>query len=221
MYKICRQGDSHYADGLNNQDFCYMEKNLKMITDGCSAGKYSEVGTRLFAQIFSRLNSRLDVNKFESNVEKAFSKICSLSSGSPEEKAEFIKENMLFTIIACFELEDKFVVKFIGDGYLITINKNDMVSYTRLFYGKLPPYYAYNKISTKTYKEKLKFKTLVFPKEDFKLVGIASDGLAPIAEKKIDENFDALILGTETKYTLEGVIRSHQNKFFDDVTILI
>lgn len=221
MFKICRQGSSHYSDGLNNQDFCYAEKNLKLVTDGCSASKYSEVGTRLFAQIFSQLNNRLDVNKFESNVEKTFSKIYTLVSGTAEEKLEFIKDNLLFTIIACFELEDKFVVKFIGDGYLITINKHNMVSYSRLFYGKLPPYYAYNKFPTKTYNEKLKFKTFVFPKEEFKKVGIATDGFAPIAEKRIDDDIEAILLGTETKYTLEGVIRSHQSQFFDDVTLLI
>lgn len=219
--KVCRQGNGHYLNGLNNQDFCYIEKNLKLITDGCSEGAFSEVGTRLFVQQFSRIDSRFDVNKFESNVEKTFSKICSANSGSFDEKTEFIINNMLFTIIACFELEDKYVVKFIGDGYIITVNNNDMVSYIRLSYGKTPPYYAYNKIRTKAYTNKLKFKTFEFSKKDFKKVGIASDGIAPIAERKIGDDFDPYIIGVETKYTPEGIIRSHQNLFFDDVTILI
>ena len=221
MIKICRQGNGHYLHGLNNQDFCYMENNLKLLTDGCSSGEFSEVGTRLFIQLFNQQHNRFDVNKFEANVEKAFSKICSLISGSSQEKMEFITKNMLFTIIACFELEDRYVVKFIGDGYLITVNQNDMVSYIRLFYGKTPPYYAYNKLDTKTYQDKLKFKTFEFPKKDFKMVGIASDGIAPIAEKKIDEDFTPFILGAESKYTAEGIIRSYQNSFYDDVTILI
>ena len=219
--KICRQGNGHYINGLNNQDFYYMEDCLKLITDGCSAGKFSEVGTRLFAQYFSKLDSRFDCNKFESNVDKTFSKICQIATGSAAEKAEFIANNMLFTIIACFELDDKFVVKYIGDGYIITVNKNNMVSYIRLFYGKTPPYFAYNKLDTATYGEKLKFKTLEFPKEQFKLVGIASDGIQPIAERKIDTDFDACITGMETKYSPEGIIKSNQSFFFDDVTILI
>lgn len=219
--KICRQGNGHYLSGLNNQDFYYMEGNLKLITDGCSSGKFSEVGTRLFAQYFSTIDSRFDYSKFESNVDKTFSKICQIASGSSSEKAEFIANNMLFTIIACFELEDKFVVKFIGDGYIITVNNNDMVSYIRLFYGKTPPYFAYNKLDTEIYKERLRFKTFEFPKKDFKMVGIASDGIQPIAERKIDVDFDACIIGKETKYSPEGIIKSNQSCFFDDVTILI
>lgn len=219
--QICRQGNGHYLSGLNNQDFYYMEKNLKLITDGCSAGLFSEVGTRLFVQQFSRLENRFEVNKFESNVEKSFAKICSIAFGSSNEKTEFIANNMLFTIIACFELEDKFVVKFIGDGYIITVNHQNMVSYIRLFYGKTPPYYAYNKIPTVSYEEKLKFKTFEFSKEDFKMVGIASDGIAPIAERKIDVDFDSCIIGEQTIYSPEGIIRSNQSSFFDDITILI
>ncbi len=219
--KICRQGNGHYLSGLNNQDFCYAEKNLKLITDGCSAGLYSEVGTRLFVQRFSTIPERFELSKFEENVEQAFSDISSLITSSPEELVEFITNNMLFTILACFELEDKFVVKFIGDGYIITVNKQDMVSYIRLFYGKTPPYFAYNQIDTKTYEQSLKFKTFEFPKKYFKLVGIASDGIQPIAEKKIDVDFDACILGKETKYSPEGIIKSNSSFFFDDVTILI
>ena len=219
--KICRQGNGHYLGGLNNQDFCYIENNLKLLTDGCSAGEFSEVGTRLFVQQFSRLDNRFDVNKFESNVEKTFAKICATLAGSQKEKTEFITNNMLFTVLACFELEDKFVVKFIGDGYIITVNNQDVVSYIRLFYGKTPPYYAYNKIRTQSYDEKLKFKTFEFSKSIFKNVGIASDGFAPIAEKKIDEDFIPFILGKDSKYTPEGIIRSYQSSFYDDVTILI
>lgn len=217
--RICRQGNGHYLNGLNNQDFCYMENNLKLVTDGCSSAEFSEVGTRLFVQAFAKLPNRFDVNEFEENVRKAFESILSITS--PEDANDFIANNLLFTIIACFETEDKFIVKFIGDGYIITVNHEDVVSYTRLFYGKTPPYFAYTKIPTTTYEEPLKFKTFEYSKKDFKLVGIASDGIAPIADKKLDVDFDALVLGTDTKYSPEGIIRSNQSQFFDDITILI
>ena len=181
---------------------------------------YSEVGTRLFIQQFSRLNDRFDVKKFESNVAKAFSKVCSIAD-STDAKVEFITNNMLFTILACFELEDKFVVKFIGDGYIITVNNQNMVSYIRLNYGRTPPYFAYNKLSTNTYAEKLEFKTFEFSKKDFKKVGIASDGIAPIAEKKVDDGFDSIIIGKSTGYSPEGIIASNKHLFFDDITVLI
>lgn len=223
--KVCRQGQGHFIDGLNNQDYYYMENNIKIITDGCSEGKFSEVGTRLFAQYFSKLDSRFDCQKFEENVEKVFSTILSNYKRKlkSDECREFIVNNLLFTILACFELEDRFVVKTIGDGYIITVNKNNMVSYTRLSYGKRPPYYSYNMLDVELYKEELKFKTFEYSKEDFCKVGIASDGFAPIAEKKISDNFVNCIIGDKNGavYSPEGIIKANINQFYDDVTILI
>lgn len=222
MINICKQGNGHYLGGINNQDFYYADKNLKLLMDGCSEGKFSEVGTRLFSQFFSSLEERFDVSKFEENVEKVFSKIAGMFSESEKEQAlNFIVDNMLFTIIACFELEDKFVVKYIGDGYIVGVNKDDMVSYIRLSYGKTPPYYAYNKLSANTYNKELKFKTFEFEKSKFKKVGIASDGIAPIVDKRIPDDFERIISGFETRYSPEGVIKSNHSSFFDDVTILI
>jgi len=219
---ICRQGNGHYLGGTNNQDYCYAEKNLKIIADGCSQGTCSEVGTRLFCQLFSTLKERFDINDFEKNVEKIFSKIIHLySEASSDEMAEFISNNMFFTILACFELEDKFVVKYIGDGYIITVNTNNNISYIRLNYGKFPPYFAYNILQTKAYEQTLKFKTFEFDKKYFKNVGLATDGIAPIVEKKIADDVTPILLGKDSKYSIEGIIKSNQNSFFDDVTILM
>lgn len=219
--QLCRQGNGHYSSGLNNQDFFYAEGNLKLITDGCSEGRFSEVGTRLFCQLFSKLETRFDPDKFEENVETVFTQICSIyHPQSEDEVSNFIVDNMLFTIIACFETEEQFIIKFIGDGYIVTVNSEDLVSYIRLFYGKAPPYYAYNKLSTTVYSKNLDFKTFEFSKKDFKRVGIASDGIAPIAEKRIDEDFDSFFQGKKSKYSPEGIINSHHTLFYDDVTIL-
>lgn len=219
---ICKQGNGHYLNGINNQDFYLREDNLKLLMDGCSDGKFSEVGTRLFYQFFSALEDRLDAEKFEENVKTVFTKMMKFFSETGKEDAtKFIVDNMLFTIIACFEFEDKFVVKYIGDGYIITVNSADMVSYIRLSYGKTPPYYAYNFLSANTYDKELGFKTFSFDKAEFKNVGIASDGIAPIVEKKVTDDFQKIILGIETRYTPEGIIKSNHSSFFDDVTILI
>jgi len=220
--QICKQGNGHYLNGINNQDFCYAEKNLKLLTDGCSEGKFSEVGTRLFCQAFAGLEDRFDVTKFDKNVKNIFSRLMEfygkINKGG---LTDFIVNNLLFTIVACFELDDKFVVKYLGDGYVITVNSNDMISYMRLSYGKTPPYYAYNTLSTEGYNKKLEFKTFEFSKKDFKKVGIASDGIAPIIDKRIADDFEGFILEKESVYTPEGIIKSNSNMFFDDVTILI
>lgn len=220
--QICKQGNGHYLNGINNQDFYYSEKNLKMLMDGCSDGKFSEVGTRLFYQLFSALDNRFDIERFEENVSLVFGRIIDFFSASnPQNIANYIVDNMLFTIVACFEQEDKFVVKYLGDGYIITVNEDDMISYIRLSYGKMPPYFAYNLLSADSYSKKLEFKTLEFSKFDFKKIGIASDGIAPIVRNKMSEDFEKIILGEETKYTPEGVVKSNHSIFFDDVTILM
>lgn len=219
--QICRQGNGHYLSGINNQDFFFAEKSVKLITDGCSSGSFSEVGTRLFCQLFSTLETRFEVDKFEENVKEVFARICALTGeDSGEAFSNFIIDNMLFTIIACFELEDRFIVKFIGDGYIITVNAENLVSFIRLNYGKAPPYYSYNMIQTNTYPSELGFKTFEFSKSDFKKVGIASDGVAPIAEKRISESFDDFFLGKKSIYTPEGIIKANHSSFYDDVTIL-
>ena len=219
--QICRQGNGHYLDGLNNQDYFFAEGNVKLITDGCSSGRFSEVGTRLFCQLFSQLEDRLEITKFEENVDTVFKKILSLKPSNCDSDAnDFVHDNLLFTIVACFELEDKFVVKSIGDGYIITVNNADLVSYIRLFYGEKPPYYSYNILESQLYPAPLTFKTFEFSKRDFKKVGIASDGISPIAEKKVEDSFDPFFLEKHSVYTPEGIIRSNHTAFYDDITIL-
>lgn len=219
--QICRQGNGHYTSGLNNQDFYFAEGNLKLLTDGCSSGLFSEVGTRLFSQQFAMLPERLCVDKFEENVETVFKKISSIFPTTTEGFEKAMIDNMLFTIVACFELEDKFVVKFIGDGYIIAINNKNAISYIRLSYGEAPPYYAYNKIAVQTYDQPLNFKTFEFPKEQFKKVGIASDGLLALIKNDAINELKPILLEQKTIFTPEGIVRSNQNKCYDDITILI
>ena len=49
---ISSQGIGHFTEGLNNQDFGLETSRMVMVLDGCSEAKYSEVGTRLFGQLF-------------------------------------------------------------------------------------------------------------------------------------------------------------------------
>ena len=57
--QICKQGNGHYLNGINNQDFYYVEKNLKLLMDGCSEGEFSEVGTRLFLSILPGIRRQI------------------------------------------------------------------------------------------------------------------------------------------------------------------
>lgn len=225
--KISRQGYGHYTNGVNNQDFFYSEENFKMLLDGCSEATYSEVGTRLFVQLFSKLPDRLKLECFEENVKKIFDELLDSFKvwyKTQEELEEFIMDNLLFTIVACFETEDSFVVKMFGDGYVVSVNQNDRVSYLKYFYGKRPPYFVYkycDLLEENVFKG-YNFKTFTFSKKDFKRIGIATDGVLPIAKGELKKNFDELIVSKiNSEYSAEGIILANIQMFNDDVTILI
>lgn len=220
---ITSQGFGHFEKKVNNQDFGIESPRMVLILDGCSGAKYSEVGTRLFAQLFSRKEEWDSAEKFEDNVKEVFEDIILMMSKyykTPEEMEEsFITENLLFTIIACFDMGDKYVVKLFGDGYIITQNVRERTSYMRFAYGKCPPYFAYR------YCKNLKdprfsdytFKTFTFDKAVFPNIAIATDGIQPIAKGEV-KMMDGRIFEGNQAY-VDIIIKGKKQKFYDDITI--
>lgn len=201
--EFTRTGSYHSKNNINNQDAFLVKGKLKAIFDGCSGGKNSEVGAKLFSQIFAMQNDFDKVSAFEENVKKTFEKmlyVCGFKSKEDvtEEMVKFIFDNFCFTMFFCFEEAEGFVVKYLGDGTVITCNKEKQISYITLRYGSAPPYYIYNYIPDKfksDFFDPLSFKTLRFPKEDFENVGVSSDGIFPIVRGS--ENIDP---DTKKKY---------------------
>lgn len=220
---INSQGFGHFMDGLNNQDFGIESSRMLLILDGCSGAKYSEIGTRLFTQLFLRKEEYDNLDKFEENVKSVFETIIKMAKPSyPNEKElqeEFIMENLLFTIIACFELEDKFVIKMFGDGYILTINNQNCLSYCAYKYGKYPPYYAYKYCDFIELEHFDNFKTFEFSKKDFKNIGIASDGIVPIVKGEVEIADTAII--NNNQQLLDFTIKKQRQIFYDDITIAI
>lgn len=220
---ITSQGFGHFTQGLNNQDFGIETSRMLLILDGCSGAKFSEIGTRLFAQLFSRKEECDNVDKFEDNVKSVFDDLIKMMEKYyPQRESlekDFIMENLLFTIIACFEQDDKYIVKLFGDGYVVTQNAFGAVSYMKFFYGKCPPYFAYkycNLESTANFKD-YQFKTFVFDKEVFPKVAIASDGIMPFAKGEVSGADNSIMNANETLVAM--AIRGKRQSFFDDVTI--
>ena len=220
---INSQGFEHFLQHVNNQDFFYETPRMLLVLDGCSGGKYSEVGTRLFTQLFSRKEENDSVEKFEKNVKEVFDEIIEMMrkyySDPKDLENDFIMENLLFTILACFDCEDKFVVKMFGDGYIITQNERNYLSYMKFSYGKYPPYFAYKYCSTLTpnaYKD-YEFKTFEFDKKIFKGVGVASDGILPIVKNSV-QGIDSYIIKGDN-VGLQIAMRMNNQLFADDVTI--
>lgn len=221
---ISSQGFGHFTKGLNNQDFGIETPRMVLVLDGCSGATYSEIGTRLFAQLFTRKEECDKLENFEDNVKEVFEDLIDMMwkfYPRPEEfENKFITENLLFTIIACFETEDQFVVKLFGDGYIITKNNEGCVSYLKFSYGKCPPYYAYKfcKIDASFQKyQDYEFKTFYFDKKTFSRVAIATDGILPMVKGDISE-IDKYISEGDS-FMISSAIKSQRQSFFDDVTI--
>ena len=217
---ISSQGFGHFTLGLNNQDFGIETSRMLLVLDGCSEGKYSEVGTRLFAQLFLRKEECDNHEKFEDNVKAVFDELIGMMEKyypkREDMEKEFIMENLLFTIIACFKTEDKYIVKLFGDGYVVTKNIHGCVSYMRFSYGKCPPYFAYKYCSHMNF-ENHQFKTFEFDKKVFSQVGIGSDGVLPMAKGEL-KGIDNIICSGNEKM-LKVAVRNQRASFSDDVTI--
>ncbi len=217
---ISSQGFGHFTDGINNQDFGIDSPRMLLVLDGCSGAKYSEVGTRLFAQLFSRKENWDSLENFESNVKSTFDDILEMAGKfyktREELEKDFIMENLLFTIIACFQIKDKYVVKLFGDGYIITKNKHGLISYMKHSYGKCPPYYAYKYSNIEPFMN-YEFKEIVFDKSIFPIVAIATDGFMPIA-RGIVNHIDEHIFNLNEAVIKYNIKRNIQN-FEDDITI--
>ena len=219
---ITSQGFGHFTQGLNNQDFGVESPRMLLVLDGCSGAKYSEIGTRLFAQLFQRREEWDSLEKFEEHVKSVFEELIQMMEKSypvqEELESEFIMENLLFTIIACFQTADSYIVKLFGDGYIVTQNKRGMISFLRFYYGKRPPYYAYKycKGQENTFKE-FSFKTFCFDKKEFPHIAIATDGIMPIARGDVREIEKDIIAG-DIDY-IRMAIAGKRTSFDDDITI--
>ena len=179
---ISKMGSDHKFANKNNQDFTFNILNMKVVLDGCGEGKHSEVGARLFAQLFARVckeyqdrGEQITEENFCFVVDTVFEKLLSICNDT-----SFIFQNYCFTILGCIEFENKFVVLSAGDGYIIKENENG-ITFEVLDDGEYPAYYVYNfvqpKSALKEYKEGVCFKVNCYSKEEFVNVGVASDGL--------------------------------------------
>lgn len=215
---ISSQGIGHFDQGLNNQDFGCDTSRMLLISDGCSGAEVSEVGSILFPQLFSQKEGFDKLENFEENVKDFFDKFLGFIKsfyGSEEIFInDFIMRDFLFTIIACFEEEDQYVVKLFGDGYIITQNYSGAISYMKFSYGKFPPYYAYRYCNMNFDKV---FKTFSFDKKIFPKIAIATDGIVPIVKGEIP-GFDSLLFEGNNAL-IQASIKNLRQIFFDDVTI--
>ena len=207
---INKMGYEHKENGVNCQDYGRAENGWAVVCDGCSEGKHSEVGAKLYCHL-------VDNWKFPfENIKKMIELI--------GDKPQALKDYLSFTILELSESDTEFVVRYCGDGYIILQGKDGNITFEELTDGEYPKYYIYNYINPEYlshYKDGANFERRVYHKDQYQKVGIASDGLRFILQADEDlknEFIECLKSGKETKVKL--FINRNHKIFKDDVTIV-
>lgn len=224
---ILKMGSDHIFYGINCQDATLNNENIKVLCDGCSEGKHSEVGAKLFCKMletnYNNAVKNEEVICTYKLINDTMAQVLRVTGMSLEE----IKNYALFTIFTLEKYENIFEVFFCGDGYIIKIVDNNVI-YEKIDCGEYPQYLAYNycndKEKLKCYKDGVIVYNYAFSCDEYDKIGIASDGLRFIVDRPDDDplkiEFNKLLLsGKETKTKL--FINKHKEIFKDDISILI
>jgi hypothetical protein len=214
---INKQGFSHMEVGMNNQDFGFetyanmininpSNPILKGVVDGCSQCKHAEVGAKLYTYYKVHLAELDDYSLFQLLV-KNF----------PFASGEAVVDYLLFTILYTYEREDNFIVKTCGDGYIIKQRHDDTLEYEVIEQGEYPKYFGYNFLPAerfnKLFKEPIKFNAHIYSKDEYKAIGVATDGLKYILESPFKDEFETKLIGRK-KAAIERMITREHNKHF-------
>jgi len=206
IYKI---GYEHIEKGLNCQDFGFEDLLFKGVMDGCSEGQHSEVGAKLFGHLFSK--------KCKPSTE-CFDILYSIFPNYND-----IKNYMLFTVLCISEDDNNYAVDICGDGYIIKQRYDDSIEYEKIGEGNAPEYFAYNYVypdHLSKYKDGVEFKRHLFPKSEYKAVGVSSDGLEYIINSPFKDEFEKYLIERK-EFAIRRLINREHKYFKDDISIVI
>ena len=208
---INKIGMEHLESGRNCQDYGFALPHACCVCDGCSEGKHTEVGAKLFCHFMSNPREAMP---------DAFDRIVNFLGKEPQT----LKDYCSFTILRLTEQKEKYLLTYCGDGYMILQDHDGNITFEELSDGEYPKYYVYNYIDRKYlkyYQSGVSFSQKTYSKKKYAKAGIASDGLRYIlnADEKLKREFtDCLKSGKELKTKL--FINRNHKIFKDDVTIV-
>jgi hypothetical protein len=240
MICFSKTGSNHIFDDKNCQDmasyFMYPSYQMKLVTDGCGSAKHPEVGVKLFHQAFEYNELQYEIpfslSNIQDEVDLVFDELLSNAKNMGEDK--FILHNFLFTILFVIENTDNFTVYSMGDGYIIRQDLNGVISFEELNgvmifdREEYPKYFGYNKVKNRDLLGRsrdvphLLFEEKVFPKSEWKKIGIASDGIRFIlAEPEHSINYQQFIkfLSMNKEGRIKQLVNRHSSLFKDDISI--
>ena len=222
---INKIGQQHIDYGVNCQDYGIVNNSFKLVCDGCSEGKHSEVGAKTFCHLFEQ--SILNVPDEATHQEyvseltrKIFNEYLLPAYG---QTAESIKNHLCFTIMVVHEKTDSFVVSYCGDGYIIKQKQSGDILFEEITDGEYPKYFVYNYVDKEhlsNYVDGVDFTTVAFSKEEYSNIGIASDGLRFIDKNPENRGEFIELLKNNKSVALKRLINKHQPIFKDDITII-
>jgi Protein phosphatase 2C len=222
---INKIGYDHVISGLNNQDAGCENVNIKFVADGCGSTAHPEVGANLAAMYYKNLCN----DEHLTTMIRWFNIPETLWQGDQNKIEKILVDYYLFTTIVKYETLETFEIEHVGDGFIITLDHENKLNYINLDEGPAPTYFAYQFFdpSHLLLPVTVEIKRLAFSKEDFKAIGVATDGLRFIYELKSRELFDEFenilkhCIETNNDLRLRLFINKHLETFKDDITIAI
>ena len=217
---ILKLGTSHRETGTNCQDATGQYLDLKVVCDGCSEGRNSEVGAKLFCHLIVERYKNIKTRgkmyiKIPAMIISVMDELINIVGDDPQT----IKDYLSFTVI----LAHGNTVYYCGDGYIIK-KMDETIMFQKLDCGEYPQYLAYNYIdsnSMKKYKDGVDIQKVEL--NEFDNIGVASDGIRFIADREdgdpLKEEFKNLILsGKDIKMRL--FFNRNSKIFQDDFSIV-
>jgi hypothetical protein len=128
---------------------------------------------------------------------------------------------LCFTTLIVVEKDDWFEVLYCGDGYIIKEKLDGTIEFEKIDDGDYPKYYVYNYIDKSrlsAYKDGVTFSSKIFYKDEYKNIGVATDGLRYIFGKDYEEDFVELLKQRKAN-RIKLLINKEHIHFKDDITI--
>jgi|GEM_PF-1106819 hypothetical protein len=223
---LSKTGSEHLYADKNKQDFAVQLSNVKIVLDGCGSTQFPEVGSTLFGQMLVREQEEREAkglpgvspDNFLSVTWRIFDRLAGLVPTDT-----FRLNNLLFTIMACFETSDEFVVMSCGDGYILA-QQGEEIEAILLDDGEYPRYFGYNLIEDKgllkEYLGGVQFTVNIFSKNEYSNVGVATDGFRFVESLGVLDRthfYEYLLSGRKGRIGM--MINRNIQMFKDDISI--
>jgi len=139
--KIYMQTDSFFCIGKSHsvcEDYAFHGKKCIILSDGCSASEYSDIGARLLCITAKRI-----LNSFV-NIPLSYSEFGTTVAGCVAEQLRLLDlpiNSMDATLLVAFEFNEKIYFYAYGDGYYQIKYKNQDIHFGTTKFNSNAPYY--------------------------------------------------------------------------------